>query len=486
VLLVALALLATAYLALLGSLDGLPFEDMPNHLTRAVIVADLLFHGGQRFGHAFTFEWAFTPYILGDIVLAPLVESFGPYAAGRLWMILTAASLPLSVAVYLRLAGHSAYSIAIASILALYLGTDWFFLNGFASFRLAIAATLLATAAWQSHLRSGSPWTYLAFVAILIAGYLTHLAALLFSAAAAGTIAALALRFRKAPLVRLALGGLPFVALAVWHVLSSASGEGPARWGMSPARKIVRLASPFLRYDLVTEGALVAVFTIACGVMMRGWRGTSTSWQVVTAGSLSLVFLCLYVLLPYEKGVLVTYLDVRAVPVATVFALIWSTAIAESRARQSWVVAGLAIALASANVWVLGSHLRPANGEMRSYRALAARVPTGATVLPVNTRPDDGRTVPFDSAGVFATIETAAITPYIFQGGPQSFFRARAPPWAPGENWYLQGTDPGDAATIARTYDFVLAMTPFDRTRLPVRTVEAAHNESAVLLEIVR
>jgi hypothetical protein len=477
--------LVAAYVSLLWSLDGLPFEDAPNHLTRAVIEADLLFHGGQRFGHAFTFEWAFTPYILGDIALAPLVEIFGPYAAGRLWMVAIAVSLPVSIAIYLRLAGHSVYGIAIASILALYLGTDWFFVNGFGSFRLAIAATVLATGVWQRYLRSGSAWAYLAYVAVLIAGYLTHLSALLFSAAAVGTVALVALGFRKAPLVRLVFGGLPFVTLAGWHVLSSDLGEGTAPWRMSLARKVLRLGSPFQRYDLITEGALVALFAVACGLMMMGWRGTKTSGRVVTAGTLALVFLGMYVALPYESNG-ITYIDVRAIPVAAIFMLFWVLAIAEHRVQQSWVVAGLAIALAGANVWVLRSHLRPANAEMLRYRALAARIPPGAVVLPVNTRARDGRSEPYDSAGTFATIEAAAITPYLFQGGAQPFFRARAMPWAPGEYWYLYGADPGDAATIARTYDFVLAMAPFDRARLPVRTAEIAHNDTAVLLKVVR
>jgi len=482
---VAGALLVAAYLSLLWSLDGLPFEDTPNHLSRAVVIADLLFHGGRRFGHAFTFQLAFAPYILSDLALAPLVEAFGPYSAGRLWMMLVAASLPVSVAVYLRLTGHSAYSVVIACVLALYLGTDWFFVNGFGSFRLAVAWTLLATAVWLRYLRSGTAWAYLAHVAILVAGYLTHLSALLFSAAAVGTVAVVALVSRQAPRARLAWGGLPLAALFGWHVLSSGPDEGTALWRLPVAKKILRLASSFDRFDVVTETVLVVLFAVACGLMAVGWRRARASARVVTPAVLSLAFLGVYVALPYEKGE-ITYIDVRAVPVIAIFALLSAVAIAEQRARRSWVVAALAIALAGANLWVLAAHLRPANAEMLRYRAVAARIPPGAVVLPIMTRPRVGRSEPYANAGTLATIEAAAMTPYIFQGIAQPYFRARALPWAPAEYWYVYGADPGDAALIARTYDFVLAMTPFDRARLPVRTEEVARNDAAVLLKLNR
>jgi len=80
-------------------------------------LADLLLHGGRVFGRVFTFKFAFAPYILGDMALTPLVEMLGPYSAGRPWLILVAASLPISVAVYhLWQTGHSSYSIVVKGI----------------------------------------------------------------------------------------------------------------------------------------------------------------------------------------------------------------------------------------------------------------------------------------------------------------------------------------------------------------------------------
>ncbi len=147
--LVAGTLVAAGYLALFWMLDGLPFQDLPNHLTRTVIEIDLLVHGGSRFGHLFAFEPQFSPYLGGDALLAGLVAAFGQSAAGKLWLIAVASSLPLSLVVYLRVTRHTSSSILIAFFLSLYLTTDWFFVMGFHHYRLALAFVLLALSAWE-------------------------------------------------------------------------------------------------------------------------------------------------------------------------------------------------------------------------------------------------------------------------------------------------------------------------------------------------
>lgn len=481
----AVALLAVGYAALFWSLDGLPYGDTPNHLTRAVVIADLLFHGGRRFAHEFTFTVGFFPYILGDLLLASMVELFGAYDAGRLWVVLTAASLPLSMIAYLRLTGHRARSALLAAIVAMYLGTDWFFMAGFGSFRIGIALTLLTCAFWQRFLRDGSIRAYAAYALLLVAGYLTHLSALVFSAAAVGTISIVALVLGEAPMTRAACGAIPFLALGAAYGLSSGLGSEPAVWRLPILKKIVRLASPFQRYGVATEGALALLFAIICAFMAKGWRDRRRSARVVTEGVLAIAFLGVYVALPHRKGI-ITYVDVRAIPFVAITAFLWALAVWEERASRSRVVPILAIALAGANLLVLAIHLLPANADMLQYRELAKRIPRGSVVLPVVTnRPADGRSEPLNSAGTFATIEVGALTPYIFEGGAQPYFRARALPYAPGEYWARWNSDPGDTATIARTYDYVLAMTPFDPSRLRIPTREIARNRAAVLLQVV-
>jgi hypothetical protein len=192
----------------------------------------------------------------------------------------------------------------------------------------------------------------------------------------------------------------------------------------------------------------------------------------------------MYVALPHMKGN-VTYVDVRAIPFVAIFALLFALAVAEERSTPSRTVALLSVALACANLAVLAVHLRPANRVMAQARELAKSIPPRSLVLPVMSGPVDGRTEPYDGFGLFATIEVGAITPYMFQGGAQAYFRLRATPPAPSEFWYAHGADPGDGAVLSSTFDQVFAMAPFDRERLPFATREVARNDAAVLLEVV-
>src|SRR5579862_6127163 len=57
------------YAAYFAQLTSFPFQDYPNHLARATILADLLFHGGHRFGAAYEFQLALAPYMLHDAIL---------------------------------------------------------------------------------------------------------------------------------------------------------------------------------------------------------------------------------------------------------------------------------------------------------------------------------------------------------------------------------------------------------------------------------
>src|SRR2546430_8511100 len=81
---VAFALITAAYIIVFARFTMFPFQDFPNHLTRAKVLADLLFHHGATFGPMFEFRFMPVPYILGDLMLAGLVEIFGPTAAGAL------------------------------------------------------------------------------------------------------------------------------------------------------------------------------------------------------------------------------------------------------------------------------------------------------------------------------------------------------------------------------------------------------------------
>jgi hypothetical protein len=213
----AFALLGIAYVAYFSRLTALPYQDFPNHLARAVVIADLLFHDGAQFGQVFDFQVLPLPYILGDLLLAGMVEVVGPTLAGSLWTLLVLLSLPASMLCYLRVLHVSRNGQLLAMLLSLYLATDWFFLLGFTQFRLGFALMILALAAAEA-LRRRFTAARLAGYALLVAvAYETHLTAIVFLAPALG-VTALLRWYRGETTVRRELAlMLPVVALLAWH-----------------------------------------------------------------------------------------------------------------------------------------------------------------------------------------------------------------------------------------------------------------------------
>lgn len=485
-LLVAGTMLAAGYLALFWTLDSAPFQDLPNHLTRAAAEADLLLHGGARFGRMFTLAPVISPYVAGDALLAGLVAAFGERAAGSLWTIVVAASYPLALAAYLRVTGHGRFTILVASVLGLYLTTDAFFLFGMHHFRLAVALVLVALAAWEVWLRTGSAGAFVAWTLLVLLGLLVHLSALVFDAAAAGVIGAVALGARRTRWSRILAGFLPVAVLTAWQAWS-ASGVpgGVAAWDAST--KLVRVLFPYYRYTWKTDHVMMLVFGLACLLLVLGGRVSRAGRRSLTAALLSLLFLAMYAVMPTSRGP-IHFIDERALPLAATFGLVAVLAVAEGGARLRRVVAVLAICLSAANLGLLASHLLRSNAVMRDYRALVAQLPARARVLPVASAPKDGYVRPFQHAGVFATLDAGALTPYVFAGGATPYFRYRVPPVRPlDEFWYADGLTPDaeQREAIVAGFDYVLIGVPYDPARLPIPLERVARNRSAELLRIV-
>ena len=68
-----LLLAVLLYMAVIAWFSPLVIQDYPNHLARALIMEDLLFHHGAVFGSDYQYHFLFTPYVLGDLLLAGLV-----------------------------------------------------------------------------------------------------------------------------------------------------------------------------------------------------------------------------------------------------------------------------------------------------------------------------------------------------------------------------------------------------------------------------
>ena len=100
---VAIALCA-AHIVFLAGLHSFPFQDVPNHLARGVILADLLFHGGAHYGGQYSVALAPMPYIIHDLILVCAIELLGPHAGMVAFMTLVFLSLPAALLYYMHAA----------------------------------------------------------------------------------------------------------------------------------------------------------------------------------------------------------------------------------------------------------------------------------------------------------------------------------------------------------------------------------------------
>jgi hypothetical protein len=487
---VGVVLLMAAYAGALWALDALPYQDVPNHLARAVAIADLLFDGGREYGAFFTFEWQFVPYILGDAVHAVMAHWLPPEAAARIWVIVAYAAFPAAVWLLLREWGASLAARTAGTAAAAYLAADWFLRLGFLNFRYGLALTLLALVAWERTVHRPTPARVVAYAAAVVACYLTHLSALVFLIAAVGTLSALAwLRERRFPWRHAALG-VPLLAFLGWHMAFRAAAEVGANVQPPLLKKILRIGGALAptREPAEIAIALAFILLIAVPLAIRAWQARRDPWppRAVDALALAVAFTAMYGVMPEIKGA-VWGIDIRALPFVWLFGtLALVLAVPTVAARR---LAAAALAIGAAHLVTLAATLSADNAVMRDYRAIAASVPPGSTVLTVTTRPRRGVVSPTAHAGSYAMLYAQAVVPYTFTGTldapmPYFNFRERPPPY-PWQWWYLNRDPVRPAARLLNGYDYLLVQQPVDWRRVPA-TIDVVRGNGAVVLARVR
>ena len=494
------ALMMAAYAVTFGWFAGSSLQDYPNHLARGVVMSDLMFHGGARFGALFNYHFAPVAYILGDLVLATAVDLLGAHGATAFWIALTVLSLPLALIFYLRSTTLPTRSRILLVVLSLYLSTDGFLYMGFMTFRLAVALTLVGIALAQTFRRRPSPGVFAAYCGMAALGYLVHLSSLLFLAVAVATSGLVRLAARETKLRTEVALLAPIVAVAAWHFAAAVhpgtSGDLPSstfNWGTWSGR-LHGLRWDFLRYyDRPFDGRLdnVLVLGLVCcmvwPVLGHLRRRTLTQPAVLELFAIAAAFLALYVVLPSAYGD-ASYLDLRPLALVPLFLMLACLQLAAADAPDpetgTSAALGLAMVLAATNLAYLTGHMAQDRRWMAQYRAVVAAIPRGASVLPLY--PGASGLRPYMHAGAFAVIDRGAVIPYLFsgnRGNPQTYFRYNALPYAPPEAWYY--TAPAvnvDWHAIGCSYDYLLATKPFEMRRLPIAVRLIRENDRAALL----
>jgi len=495
-----------AYLGVFLYCWPLQLQDYPNHLARAVVMANLMFDHGTRFGATFAYQFLIIPYVLADWILATIVQVVGVSWASRLWSLLIFLSLPAALYAYLRAKRASASTVVILLLLSLYLSTDTFFVLGFVSFRFAVAMVLVALAVVEPLSYRWSGWRYGAWVGVVMLGYLTHLAALVFTAIALGTCSLIRIARRSSSIGREFLLLLPIAGLALCQVALAAryrrAGDEIAEtyiWG-TPRTKVADLLWVFLgfhsRWQLLILAALVACLLVLAVATFRARQsrpgGVVSHWRepaVLEPWGIALAFACVYVVLPssYSEA---SFVDVRALAPLWLFLIIglvrWWERSAPSASRAGSLARALALLVAALNLGYLGKRLYEDRSWLIQYRSVVASVPEGSSVLPIYTAARSGIVRSRLHGAAYLVIDRAANMPYLFsgdRGDPMEYFRYVNRPYAPPEDWYGSHQSV-DWNRVAGSYQFLLIMKPFEADRIPLTGRVVAQNQTALLLAL--
>ncbi len=493
------ALLVAAYIAALGWLSPLPLQDYPAHLARSVVMDDLMFHGGSRFGDMYQYHFLFIPYVLGDLILTFAVELFGPQGASVLWSTFTFLSLPCAVLFYARITGQPRSRRLLLFLLSLYLATDWFFAMGFMSFRLGLAMTLVTLGIVHALRGRWSAALFIVYVGAVALDYLMHLSTAAFLTAAVCSSALLRLYLRTTRLRTEILLAVPLAAVLLWNFLV-ADGyrtpldlvENPYTWGTLKG-KFAALGTEFFPYHSHGEGKMAVVLAICLMLQMgRVGRKELVEPLLLELTLLTVTFLGMYFVMPWAYAD-ASWVDVRALPLASLFFIFACTRIAAEGAPSAEIRIGLAVTLAAL---LATAHLISLTGvlsrnveKLSLYRAVVAAIPPRARVLPVFTNYGQG-SKPLLHAGSFATIDRSALIPYEFAGNNGNtvrYFRYNRLPYFLPEEWYDLEPPPKLLWTaVACDYEYLLVTQPFSFHRFGLRTQVVAQNEAAALLKIER
>ncbi len=489
------------YVAFGLCLANAPMQDLPDHLTRAHIIADLIFNHGAQFGDAFALKASFSPYLAGDMVLASLDRCIGTAWACRIWLASLMALLPLSVWFALRKQGASTVAASTAAALALYVATDHFFILGFSNYLFGVVCAFFTYGWFYRAARTARATDYVCFVALLLLSYAVHLTALIFVSVIAAVSSALWVWSKQVSVGRAGVLMLPVVLLVSFqlltapamnlfgqamHAASVASDPGApaAHLGAAALSKAVGFGFLAQRFkptaDLVLFALLIAT---ALFPVLSGWpRALRAAAEPLLIGC---ALALLYVVTPAVVGG-VYYSDVRPLQYALLFLIMAGVRGAELDPAVRRLQFASALIVAVTNLGYVAAYMLPANAALERYQTVVASIPRGATVLPIDTRPLHYYR-PFLHAGAYATLNERALTPYIFAGDivpnmPYFQYRKR-PAYAPHESWYSFHMRVA-WSQVVQQYQYLLVTVPWTAEMIPVAFTVMARNDVAALLRL--
>lgn len=487
------------YMLLWWNLPGIPFQDLPNHVTRAYIIGELL--SSAQFSELFSLNLRPTPYILGDLLLALITRFTVLERAAATWVAISFLLFPVSLGAYLKTRNMLGKKAQIVVLLSIYLATNWFFLTGYLNFCLAVSLVFLTLAVWEklyTERRETSLGTwYTIFIVLVLGTYLMHFGPFVFL----GLILAVTLVVRQARKPQaLRFWILTFLPMGVLLLTRIFFAEGNTNylkaWDFRPiSEKVLGLGSMVIRFNYLFDLTLFAFFIILLlspGMLKkRSPLSQEEQAYAMETGLISLALLVAYLILPMGVGTLFD-VDERALPFVIVYGTLFLSALSQNKnvvtedstgsvQRCSLCLVSILLFL---NFTYLGAHLRPLASRLVTYRSGLGALPRGKAVLPVATWPATGRVqVGLHDAAIY-TASAHGITPYIFnsrRGEPVTYFHYRQELYAPYIFWYLRKRNV-DWSRIVRDYDYLAITNPHRKERLESKLLRRVSSNRAVTI----
>jgi hypothetical protein len=496
--------LLLAYTIVIAKSSAIGLGDIPNHLARAYIMADLLFHHGAGFGAQFQYHFQAVPYVLPDLLLTAAVDVLGPRIALASWTVLTFLSVPAALLLYFRVTLGTKDKALLEDegalfllLCAVYLSTDFFFVVGFFTFNLGLACVIVILTLIEVLRRRWSNGLFALYGGLVVTAYLIHLSTLVFLATIVAVSALVRLWSRSSSLRHELFLFVPIVVMLAWHLGIAEHYHRPTdlsglvyRWG-TLRDKMLRTMVNFYRYGGRLDRYLQYLYVVSLLMLIRSraWRDTFASPRVIESLALATAFFGMYFALPFSYSG-ASYVDIRALAPATLFILLACLHLprVEPLPERSRRVPSLAVVLAFVlsilNLAYLDQHFMELSSWSTKYRALFAAIPRGAHVLPVYTVQ---AILKYMEPSPITVIDRQVLFPYLFSantGQPMTYFRYVDHPYSPADDWYIRGPPLVDWRQIACTYQYILVTRPFELRRIRIAMNPIAETSSAALLAI--
>lgn len=381
--LVFLVLTAAALLPL-ALVDIPPLVDLPNHLARIHIMSGI--DGDAALARNYEVTWRLVPNLAMEIVTAPLAGLLPAGILGRLFLgaamlLVVGATLTLRRVLYGRTDLWSA-----AAFLFLY---NQILVMGFVNYLFSLGLALLLLAGWIASRRMNPALRLGLFSAAAGILFFMHFFALAVYAVCVGSyeigqhFRSLRQDWRRVAAVW-AYGALQFLPIAILMLYTMPQIPNGGFYYGNHVMKLRAAWSPVLAYQRPTDLALL-LFVVLVPVIaaLKGKLSLAPALRTPL-----LILVPLAVAMPFWiKGAwgAVAYADLR-LPIVIALLLVAGLKLSDVSRKTLFALACSAAVLFSARIYGVTDEWMRIDREFREFRAATAKIPEGASLLPMQLR----------------------------------------------------------------------------------------------------